>query len=731
MTSSVLPDSDRPLEQDDDDRLGFVDIAKQLAPVLLNTLDGDGMVVGLEGPWGSGKTTLLNYLRAELREIKRPNVHVITLAPWLVGDASSIVASLIEPIADVVDAANKATKTNKRCWWGRATTSLDGLGSLLRSYGAKTGRTLAPVAQFTGNFVPEAKILGEALELGSDYLDEASRNPTTAEQKAEISRKITELGISFIVILDDIDRLEPAQAVEVVRLVRSVADFPKITYLMCYDREILSQALSSRLNLKNGDLFLQKIVQLTFAIPLPEPFDLRRLFLEGARKIFNADGAILVDLRNAVDREGAGLRNPREVKLALNGIRFVYPAVKEDVYFPDMCRLHLIKVVNPQLYRWLEDYLSIRSVILNENVSVGDHDKIRLGKQLKEICQSEEIRTMRSISDLGTFIPALADSEVAKETVFTRSSLEDVQEMEIQRRLGSPFHYRYYFALNPPNTVMSNEKLALLLGLAEREHRKLTEELARLASERRISGRTWFEHVLDRLGDTRIESVDAQIVCGLAVAVSDAMDTVLRSNRQPGPFSLSVERKALLVVKNCLRKLKMTNREMYQVATDHLVVNCTSLNWIVGTFFRTQINDHGLVGKQEYPPETLILSQEELDTSLKKLRERVGREEVRSSIGEMPDIASYLFGWRDLTDLDTVKAWVKKFSDSDENFLKLLRHLQTRVFSDGVYYILRKHSVAQFLDWNLTLKRLKRLRGSEYKNEVEELELAVEEGKKF
>ncbi len=67
------------------------------------------------------------------------------------------------------------------------------------------------------------------------------KEKTTAEMRTEIAKKIDELDLSFIVLLDDLDRLEPAQAVEVIRLVKSVGDFPRFRYLLCYDKAILSR----------------------------------------------------------------------------------------------------------------------------------------------------------------------------------------------------------------------------------------------------------------------------------------------------------------------------------------------------------------------------------------------------------------------------------------------------------------------------------------------------------
>ena len=609
------------------------------------------------------------------------------------------------------------------------------LSSILRSYGVKTGRTLVPVARLAEYFVPGAKIAADALELSSDYLDQAIRHPTTAETKAEISRRISKLGISFIIILDDLDRLEPTQAVEVVRLVRSVADFPNVTYLMCYDREILSHALSTGLNLSDGDQYLQKIVQLTFTVPLPEPFDLRKNFLEHALEIFSnvtletAKGEMLDDLKRAVSCEGAGLRTPREVKLALNGIRFIYPAVFEDVYFPDLCRLHLIKTVNPRLYKWLEEYLSVHSVLATRDAYLRDGEKAKLGEQLGEILPSDDADSIESIGEFERFIPGVIASNVAKDRVFNSTSMVEVHDLVTKRRLGSPIHYRYYFALTAPKTVIPEKEFSRILVLAREVPNELTSELSRLASERRISGRTWFEHILDRLDSDRVAALDAPTVYGLVVAISDAMDAVLKIENQPRPFSVSIDRIARGAVESCLLQLRSVDKNMFISAAEYLATQCVSINWTVGTFFRDQIWSHGLVGDQEKPPENWIFTSEELEKLLLLLRDIVAKEETQDEIDDLPDVASYLFGWKDLSGQEAVRNWAKKFTESDEGFLGFLDHLRSWAMSDRVYHPLQESSVSAFLDWNLTLKRLKNLKNSKFNKKVAELEMAIQQSR--
>ncbi|MBF4211837.1 pilA-like protein, partial [Pseudomonas donghuensis] len=88
------------------------------------------------------------------------------------------------------------------------------------------------------------------------------------------------------VVIDDLDRLEPAQAVEVLRMVRSVADFSRFRYVMCYDRDVLAHAVETALQVQNGALYLQKIIPLSFSLPRPENFALRSEFYRGALTIW-------------------------------------------------------------------------------------------------------------------------------------------------------------------------------------------------------------------------------------------------------------------------------------------------------------------------------------------------------------------------------------------------------------------------------------------------------------
>lgn len=734
-------DSDRAVEASQEDQFGFVGIAQRLAPSVIEASKGDGMVIGLEGRWGSGKTSLLNFLRAELKGAEASNIHTITVAPWLDGDAASLVYSVLEPMADVLHQIENETATPEQQAEAQLAQNVGQLRELITSYGSRTARKLAPVATLAGYVVPGMQAAGGAMEIAANIMENAAeRHPTPTELKSEIVRRIRALDVGFVVILDDLDRLEPAQAVEVVRLVRSVADFPKVAYLMCYDRDVLADALSEGLKIKDGDLFLQKIVQLTFAIPLPEPFDLRTQFRNEALSLHKEvrgeelDGEALDDLRTGVDREGQWLTTPREVKLALNGIRFTYPSVCEDVHFPDFCRLHLIKTTRFKLYKWLESYLSVRSIIASGDGMVAGDEKKRFGKELKELFPSKKPDSPRSIWHASTFIPGIDAMKSAKETVFAGNSPRDDEKNVALKRLGSPLHYRFYFALTGPKTVMPDADFAEIIGLADEDVPGLITKLEEHAKGLRQSGKTWFEHVLDRLDDTVIGGLSENQLEGIVKGISEVMDTVLEIDDRPRFGFLSVERLACKVVGQCMRRLRDLNAERYDALAHWIAAETVSVNWLTSDLLRSELFSHGRLdnGNQRTMPEEWTFSDELLDRLLEVARGRLAEEATQDRILDMPDTSGFMYGWRDISGEDVVRRWVANITTDDEAFLRFLNELRGFAVSDRVYYPLHRRSIECFFESADTVEaRLAGLVESEFQDTVREVQSAIEEARHF
>lgn len=729
-------DSDRAITRETEDQFGFLEIADQLAPAIRNSSKGDGLVIGLEGQWGSGKTSLMNFLRKRLEENGGSNIHTITLAPWLNGDTSTLVLSMLDPIAKILDKYEennvKDAGSKFRIFGGRTKQKA---GDIVRAYGKSTARRLAPLASLAGYVVPGGQIAADVLNTTADLLEEFSPDSATLSQmKSDVEKRIRATPLSFIVLIDDLDRLEPAQAVEVVRLVRSVADFPRVTYLMCYDRAVLAGALETGLKVQDGDKFLQKIVQLTFSIPLPEPFDLRMQFrneaLEHYRTVTGSepDKDLLDELNSAIDYEGMDLATPRQVKLALNSIRFVFPALSSLVYFPDLCRLHLIKTCNRPLYDWLESYLSVRSVVVAGDALLNKEGKAKMGKDLKRILPSDDPSSSKSIYHLGSFIPGLTRHKEAEKCVFGSVSERDVQRSIDRRRLGSPYHYRYYFALTGPKTALPDEKFKEMLDLARNGDSRLEAVLSEYALVKRQSGKLWFEHVLTRFDELTDQKADAREISGIIVAVSNMMDVALANDVERGGFSISIDRLADHVVGRLFKKLAELDSASFSETAQRISREGKAINWLVGRFFRSEVWDHGRVGERRLPEQDWTFSESFLDVLLGIVKERIASYVAQEDLMQLPKLSAFLFGWRDICGEDGPRKWIQQATIEDIGFLKVLNSLRSWAMSDHVYYPLHRSSVEAFLDLNNVTQRLEALASGEHRVMAEALQEALRQG---
>ena len=476
-------------------------------------------------------------------------------------------------------------------------------------------------------------------------------------------------------------------------------------------------------------------MQLTFSIPLPEPFDLRTQFLEEAQLIYEEvmgnkiAGELLVDLKTAVDRQGSKLSTPREVKLALNGIRFVFPQIKDDVYFPDFCRLHLIKTTHYKLYQWLESYLSVRSVLVTGDATVASDERAEMGKVLKKLLPSEGVGSAQSIWSLQRFVPGVSNQKKPEESVFNRAGTMSVSKTISLKRLGSPLHYRFYFALTGPKTVMSDNDFNSLLELARSDVEKLVSRLSEEVEKRRGSGKTWFEHVLDRLDDGCISNLDEKQLEGFLLAFADMMDTAISVGNNQDFFFVTVDQAADSAAQCCLSRLQVLNPDKQAETVRKIASDGKAINWLVGYFFRNQLFRHGKVGDKAEHPDQWEISEKVLDQAIEILRERVRQPDIKEIIPSLPDVSAYLYGWINISENDDAVAWVQKYCESDEGFLKILDHLRGWAMSDRVYYPLSAESVSRFLDWNETTMRLKQLKDGEFSEKVAELEMAIKQSR--
>lgn len=686
-----------PVLKAEDDRYGYTAIAEGLARSISALDENVSTVIGIEGQWGSGKTSLLNLLTEQLKTQVPANTQIVVFSPWVNSPDESPVSALMMTIAARLASLDTSVKARAG--------KLAPIAEDILNYAQQTSRRLAPATRFAGKFVPALDLLADGMEaLAETGLK--GREHTAAELRADIEEKIAGLGVSFIVVIDDLDRLEPAQAVEVLRMVRSVADFSRFRYVMCYDRDVLAHAVESGLGVQNGRLYLQKIIPLSFSLPRTESFDLRREFMAGVIRLYNSvcrtnpDETLLQELRTVTDMYGAGLKTPREVQLTLNALAFRYGGLRDYVWLPDLCFLQLIRTVNPDLYDWTEHYLTERAVVESGDGTVSEAEQAEMVSSLGQYLSLFRSSEAKSATSLSHWVPGISGYKTEHLKLFVQADDDTKAALTANRRLGSAAYWRYYFAYSSPQNVLPPDYFSELFRKAGNpvEHAALAEELLSRINSNNISSRTWFEHILSQLTWPVISTRTAEECEGLLRFFFEHGDEVIRRytirNEWFEPHNLDMNSVAT-------RLLERICEDKHCPVQEHLAAMLdTGKSWRwIADFFRQLLWMHGLAGNRATDEQKQFLPLDELRILQRRLAFRLNTHDITGQFGLDGLLLSHVWAWCDISGLESVRAWIQNETSEDEKFLRLLLALRYRGISSatGCYRALSLTQIAEFL----------------------------------
>lgn len=241
MNTAKPLSADRPLDDPATDRLGYATFAKHLAGTILNSSPSDGLVVAVHGDWGTGKTTALKFIVHYLELQEEPPI-VMWFNPWWFAGQEDLIRRFFKELQATVASSSKLLRDIARR--DRLAAALNLFGSALSS----------PIT------IPSVPLAGTAAKMTSEGVKAlaAVLAPTdVVTAKARISSAFKEQVARIVVIVDDIDRLMASEARQIFQLIKAVADFPNVTYLLAFDRKVAARAMAD-LHGSDGDEYLEK-----------------------------------------------------------------------------------------------------------------------------------------------------------------------------------------------------------------------------------------------------------------------------------------------------------------------------------------------------------------------------------------------------------------------------------------------------------------------------------------
>jgi KAP family P-loop domain len=723
-------DGDRPIERPEDDRLGFTPIAKQLAKAIADLPAREGFVFGIEGKWGSGKSTLINLTIAELKASNQAKPEIVIFAPWLVGTRDGLLQNLfdelaaaaikIDPIDTALSNSTEGAASFVRGWKRKLSDShwklkqkeklRSALGGKLKGFGTLVGSfgKLASVAGAAG--VPMGSAIADTAARTSEAANKFLANASLSKRKAELVEALRFLSRRIVVFIDDLDRLEPRDVSEVLRLIRVVADFPNVIYVLSYDPEVIAQTLRKPLEVDNGAAFLEKMVQVSFQVPRPEAFDLRRWFRSEVDKLFASElreageqtKLLGQRLSRTIDVQGGWyLNTARDVVRVLNALRLHGMPVRKFVDIPDMVWLQLIRIGTPKLYKWTEEYL-IEVAAASHGASMTEEGKRSMTSRIEEIVAAEGHDPHSFFLDLAEYLPGLDEGLVGSERHIFKLKDGYLHRLILEKRLGSPEHYRYYFAFTLPAGALDDVEVQSFIELAEKKPAHAVDMFRALVSEVRPQGGTKADVLIDRLAAWS-NAVREEAIPGIFATFANTMDEIAKTT-PAGDFG---EHDAWRSAKRAVKLLlKRTAGDLRASCLSILFERGTALGWLTD-ILRTEIFSQGHYGDHLDPEGDRMLTAEEFTQVLGTMLNRY-REAPPGELMQVPQFLSLLYAWKQGSRSDEAREWVGAQTVTDAGLLSILARVRSwRASSDtGIQYPLKRRDLESFLDFDAALKRL-------------------------
>lgn len=291
--------TDKPLSGRSED---IFDVEKYIKGLSSFILECDTpMTVAVQGDWGSGKTSFMMLIREELETKVLPVwFNTWQFSQFNLGDrlplllVSRLTASL-----------------------GLKGVQADSIKSSLRTLGGVLFRVgLSAASTVTGLDVAGAA--ESAMSSGEEDVTEAISTLKTRFQdcvKQALKEKKKDRVVIFV---DDLDRLEPARAVELLEVLKLFLDCDRCVFLLAIDYSVVSQGIRQKygesLDRDKGRSFFDKIIQVPFKMPVAH-YDIEK-FVRAAMEQMRlpvGDAAPYVSLI----RTSIGY-NPRGIKRLLN-----------------------------------------------------------------------------------------------------------------------------------------------------------------------------------------------------------------------------------------------------------------------------------------------------------------------------------------------------------------------------------------------------------------------------
>lgn len=316
---------DIPIERIEDESLDIKPYIDSLSQFIMEC--DTPMTIAIQGDWGSGKTSMMNLIQATIEEKYPGKICPIWFNTWQYSQfnardqlGTSLLTRFVNEISGESNMGEQA----------------------MRMLGA-----VAKIAARNVAFIGAMAVTGSA-----EGAKDAQEAVDTVLQK-DVVQSLTDLKKSIIkitqerlttdkkdrvvVFIDDLDRLVPARAVDLLEVFKLFLDVPGCVFVLACDYQVIAQGLKEKFGLGENDLkgksFFDKIIQLPFSMPVSQ-YDTRAYTNDLLNKIGISPKETEFDVYRNLIKHSVGL-NPRSMKRLFNSFQLISLAAQNKGILKD------------------------------------------------------------------------------------------------------------------------------------------------------------------------------------------------------------------------------------------------------------------------------------------------------------------------------------------------------------------------------------------------------------
>lgn len=432
-------ETDSPLKNSEKDklnRLKFVEILSQS----INAYDDkeDCLVIGLMGEWGCGKTSIINMVYGELEKYnaeKKPYEKWILTKfnPWYFSKQDTMLIHFFDFLMSEI---NKTDPVNK---------------------------ILEGVSKLKNKLLDDFSLTVGVPGIGVTYNPDRDTESYDSFDSIKHELKILFKGMDYkiVISIDDIDRLTDSEMQQIFLLVKSLADFPNVIYILSFDKNVALKALNN-LQVYSPEKFLEKIIQIPIMVPEITQSRLDLLIEEKIRPIYEKNNTLHYnDFSAVLEILKPFFKNIRDLKRYTNIVNFYINQFKDEVNIGDFLIMSALQLFEYNIYSLIRE----NKDLLTDHELMKSFDDETQRKMYEDFIN--ELKTEHYSAEIKPVINHLFRNFNDLEADIIKDTDEDYL-YESRLNVCSNVHFDKYFTLSTELDEVSQKVIDQLLILEDK-----------------------------------------------------------------------------------------------------------------------------------------------------------------------------------------------------------------------------------------------------------------------